>query len=130
MPQPSFRANFFPEKWAAGTGVPPSFFAEELYTWGLIGGFVAIAITGLLLVQATAWLTRRRTVLASLLLPFLAAATIALMKGGTDNFSRTVVLQFGGCAVVAVMCRLAGTKVGSPARFDAESVPEPRRVKF
>ena len=104
-----FSREYFPSKWAEGTGIPPSIFAEALHSFGSGGGLVALLLLGLVLTRLSYWMMSRPRLFWVLLAPFFAADCIQLAKGGSDGFLRTVTLQLVAVVVMVLIARLART---------------------
>lgn len=104
-----FSREYFPSKWAEGTGVPPSIFAEALHSFGSAGGLVALILLGLVLTRLSYWMMSRPQLFWVLLAPFFAADCIQLAKGGSDGFLRTLTLQVVAVVIMVVIARAART---------------------
>ena len=104
-----FSREYFPSKWAEGTGVPPSIFAEALHSFGSVGGLVALLMLGLVLTRLSYWMMSKPRLEWVLLAPFFAADCIQLAKGGSDGALRTITLQLAAVMITVLIARTART---------------------
>jgi oligosaccharide repeat unit polymerase len=106
-----FSERYFPDKWAQGTGVPPSISAEMLHSFGLIGGLVALFVFGFVFTRLSYWAMGRAGLWWALFVPFLAADSIQLAKSGSDGFLRTIVIHIAAATIMVAIAQLARTQV-------------------
>jgi hypothetical protein len=106
-----FSETYFPLKWAAGTGVPPSVGVEVLYTFGLIGGLLGIAFLLFVLTRFVLYAANIKSVFWMLFVPYLSADFVQLAKGGSDGFLRTVTLHGFAVLIMVAIAQFTGAKV-------------------
>lgn len=104
-----FSMEFFPQRWANGTGVPPSLFAESLVTFGRTGGLIMLAVFAFAFARFSARLMKSESVFARLLAPLIAADSIQLGKGGSDGFLRTLFLHLLAVVAMTVVAKTSAT---------------------
>ena len=81
-----FSETYFPLKWAAGTGVPPSLGVEVLFTFGFVGGLLGIAFLLFILTRFVLHAANINNVFWMLFVPYLSADFVQLAKGGWMAF--------------------------------------------
>jgi hypothetical protein len=123
-----FSETYFPLKWAAGTGVPPSVGVEVLFTFGLVGGLLAIAALMFLLTRLVLHASNIQNVFWMVLVPYLSADFVQFAKGGSDGFLRTLTLHGFAVLIMVGIARLTGGRVITSAPIKKES-PLPREPK-
>lgn len=119
-----FSARYFPDRWADGTGVPPSISAEMLNTFGVVGGLIGMAVLGVVVARISSNLHGKKSLWALVIGALLTADTLQLVKGGSDGFVRSVGMQAGALLIAVVLARVSG--LSSPARARTPDRPKAR----
>ena len=117
-----FSARYFPDRWADGTGVPPSISAELMNTFGFVGGLFAMAVVGLLIARGSVALYNRSSWWSLIVLGLITADSLQLVKGGSDGFVRSVTMQG-----VAILIAMSWSKIARAFHPSRRRKPFPRR---
>lgn len=121
-----FSQEFFPERWAQGTGIPPSALAEMTFIFGVAGAVLALGLLGFLATRLAAALQRSNSVFAILLWPLLSADTVLFAKSGSDSFLRTFLVHIAVVAVIARWSVSWGTRLDGEVVQDGDSTSNKR----
>lgn len=104
----AFSQEYFPDRWADGTGVPPSLLAEGPYLFGKLGAIPYLAAAAFVLAWAGKRVWQSSSAFTRLAGIMLTTDTIVLVKSGSDSFLRMLTLHALACAFFALLARIAG----------------------
>jgi hypothetical protein len=113
-----FSKQYFPEYWARGTGIPPSLPAEFIWSFGLLGGLLALFAAGHLFGKLETFIRRRMDALFYWMLWYsLIPMSIIALKAGTDSGFRAWLLFAVGGTIPLIFERVHSSLMRPQATY-------------
>jgi hypothetical protein len=96
----AFSKYYFPDRWAEGTGVPPSLPAELVFYFGLTIAPLLLIAAGYSIGRVGRRIWTSTSLWVRVLGPLLTVDTVVLVKSGSDSFLRLIVIHGVGVFLV------------------------------